>query len=154
MSCVICEITHAHTHTQKLIWTHSCTTPQMYSKGLGYAHRNFHTPTQACRKILFISWRLPSKHLPTTYHTYPHKLCSRRYAKESECFLLLNAAPSEPPVNRPDYFIMNLNLSSRAVSSDRSLGLTNAPGYFWQHKNPQNMESFHISILSNNLSHY
>lgn len=152
MSCVICEITHIHTQTHMDSFMHNSTNVQQ--RTWICTHRNFHTPTQACSKILFISWRLPSKHLPTTYHTYPHKLCSRRYAKESECFLLLNAAPSEPPVNRPDYFIMNLNLSSRAVSSDRSLGLTNAPGYFWQHENPQNMESFHISILSNNLSHY
>lgn len=67
--------------------------------------------------------------------------------------MFLNAAAPEPPVNHPDYFIMNPNLNSRAVSSDRSPGLTNALGYFWQHENPQNMGSFHISILSNNLSH-
>lgn len=49
---------------------------------------------------------------------------------------------------------MNLNSSSGAVGSDRSLGLANAPGYFWQLENPQNMKSFHISILSNYLSRY
>lgn len=65
-----------------------------------------------------------------------------------------NAAPQEPPVNHPDYFIMNLNLSSSAASSDRSPGLANALGYFWQHENPQNIGSFHISTLSNHLSPY
>lgn len=57
-------------------------------------------------------------------------------------------------LNHPDYFIMNINLSSRAVSSDRSPGLANALGYFWRHENPQNMGSFHISTLSNNLAHH
>ena len=69
-------------------------------------------------------------------------------------FPVSECAPPEPPVNYPDYFIMNLNLSSRAVSSDRSPGLANVLGYFRQHENPQNMGSFHISTLSNNLSHY
>lgn len=63
--------------------------------------------------------------------------------------LLMNAAPPQPPVNYPDYFIMNLNLSSGAVRADRSPGSANALGYFWQHKNPQNMGSFRITILSN-----
>lgn len=90
-------------------------------------------------------------------HTCPHytqdrSLGSRRYAEECGCFPSLNATLPEPPVNHPDYFIMNLNLSSGAVSADRSLGLANALGYFWQHENPQNMWSVHITILSSNFN--
>lgn len=94
VSCVICEITHIH--TQKLIWTHSCTNVQQ--RTWIRTHRNFHTPTQACRKILFISWRLPSKHLPTTcthIHTNFAAVAMQRRANAS-CFstLLLQSHPS------------------------------------------------------------
>lgn len=139
--------TYTHKNSYGLIHAqlHKCTAKDVDT----HTGTSTHLHKHAGRSCLFLG----GCHLSISPRHITH-IHTNFAAKESECFLLLNAAPSEPPVNRPDYFIMNLNLSSRAVSSDRSLGLTNAPGYFWQHKNPQNMESFHISILSNNLSHY
>ncbi len=148
MCCVICEMPHTHTHTLRL--TYAC----LHKHIVVWTHTHIDILYLVYSHVVAIKY-LPNAHTHTHTHTHykqDQSLGSRRYAEESECFLFLNAAPPEPPVNHPDYFIMNLNLSSRAVSTDRSPGLANALGYFWQHENPQNMGSFHISILRNNLS--
>lgn len=132
MCCVICEMPHTHTHA--CLHTHITEDMQTRTHAQkGHAHTHTHGHITSC---LF-----PTSPWCSCTHTYQHhkqdwSLGSRRYAEGSECFLSLNAAPPEPPVNHADYFIMNPNLSSRAVSSDRSPGRANALGYFWQQEKP------------------
>lgn len=119
-----------HTHTHIYAWLHKHTVKKN-------AHSFCtHLQEKHTESSLFPCGYHPASPLRTRTYRQDGSLGSCRYAEESERFLQLNAAHSELPVKRPDHFIMNLHLSSRAVGSDRSLGLTNTLGYFWQRKKP------------------
>lgn len=76
-------------------------------------------------------------HKLTVYTTWiSHLVAVTLHRGENVCGSPSAAAPPEPPISGPDYFIMNPNLGCMAASSDRFPGPANVLGYFWQRSKP------------------